>query len=118
MDPILATNPVNEGETATAYPKVAEVVAPSLDVRPEPDEGWFDPEPRQTLLIHRLAKVIDDPLESSRNRLGAINAMIRLDEQIRKSRQETGAASTETAGEIAIRLLQESLAPGDDPPSD
>ena len=75
-------------------------------IPPKFDDGWLDPEVRRTHLIRILAEIADNPDESPRNRLGAVNAFIRLEGEIRRS---APPQQMSTAGEIAIRLMQEDL---------
>ena len=75
------------------------------------DLGWFDLDQRRDRIISSLVEIIQDPGESSRERLGALNALIRLDKQIRlerhlKGQQDPSAEATAIIHAAILRMRQ------------
>ena len=67
------------------------------------DPGWFDLDQRRDRIIASLVEIIQDPGESSRERLGALNALIRLDKQIRHERHLKGQQDPSEEASALIR---------------
>ena len=72
------------------------------------DPGWFDLDQRRDRIIASLVEIIQDPSQSSRERLGALNALIRIDKQIRHERHLQGQQdpSAEAAAIIKAAILR------------
>ena len=70
------------------------------------DPGWFDLDQRRDRIISSLVGIIQDPGESSRERLGALNALIRLDKQIHLERRLKGQ---QDPSEEAAALIKNAL---------
>ena len=72
------------------------------------DPGWFDLDQRRDRIIASLVEIIQDPSQSSRERLGALNALIRIDKQIRHERHLKGQQdpSAEAAAIIKAAILR------------
>ena len=72
------------------------------------DPGWFDLDQRRDRIISSLVGIIQDPGESSRERLGALNALIRIDKQIRHERHLKGQQdpSAEAAAIVKAAILR------------
>ena len=72
------------------------------------DPGWFDLDQRRDRIIASLVEIIQDPGESSRERLGALNALIRIHKQIRLERNLKGQQdpSEEAAAIVKAAILR------------
>ena len=94
-------------EPKSKYAAASKGEAASLDI----DPGWFDLDQRRDRIIASLVEIIQDPGESSRERLGALNALIRLDKQIRlerhlKGQQDPSAEATAIIHAAILRMRQ------------
>ena len=94
----------SEPKTKSKYAAASKGEAAPLVV----DPGWFDLDQRRDRIIASLVEIIQDPGETSRERLGALNALIRLDKQIRFERHLKGQQdpSAEAAALIKNALLR------------
>ena len=100
----LKIEPTVEPKSKSKYAAASKGEAASLDI----DPGWFDLDQRRDRIISSLVGIIQDPGESSRERLGALNALIRLDKQIRLERRLKGEQdpSAEAAAIIKAAILR------------
>ena len=100
----LKVEPESKSEPKSKYAAASKGEAASLDI----DPGWFDLDQRRDRIISSLVGIIQDPGESSRERLGALNALIRLDKQIRLERRLKGEQdpSAEAAAIIKAAILR------------
>ena len=94
----------SEPKSKSKYAAASKGEAASLVV----DPGWFDLDQRRDRIIASLVGIIQDPGESSRERLGALNALIRLDKQIRLERHLKGQQdpSEEAAAIVKAAILR------------
>ena len=92
----------SEPKTKSKYAAASKGEAASLGI----DPGWFDLDQRRDRIIASLVGIIQDPGESSRERLGALNALIRMDKQIRWERHLKGQ---QDPSEEAAALIKNAL---------
>ena len=104
VEPALKSESKSEPKTKSKYAAASKGEAASLDI----DPGWFDLDQRRDRIIASLVGIIQDPGESSRERLGALNALIRMDKQIRWERHLKGQQdpSEEAAAIIKNALIR------------
>ena len=104
VEPDLKSESKSEPKSRSKYAATSKGEAVSLDI----DPGWFDLDQRRDRIIANLVEIIQDPGESSRERLGALNALIRLDKQIHHERRLKGQQdpSEEAAALIKNALLR------------
>ena len=96
--------PESKSEPKSKYAAASKGEAAPLVV----DPGWFDLDQRRDRIISSLVGIIQDPGESSRERLGALNALIRLDKQIHHERRLKGQQdpSEEAAAIVKAAILR------------
>ena len=94
----------SEPKSKSKYAAASKGEAASLGI----DPGWFDLDQRRDRIIASLVEIIQDPGQSSRERLGALNALIRLDKQIHLERRLKGQQdpSEEAAAIIKAAILR------------
>ena len=104
VEPASKSESKSEPKTKSKYAAASKGEAASLDI----DPGWFDLDQRRDRIIASLVGIIQDPGESSRERLGALNALIRLDKQIRHERHLKGQQdpSEEAAAIVKAAILR------------
>ena len=104
VEPALKSESKSEPKTKSKYAAASKGEAAPLVV----DPGWFDLDQRRDRIIASLVGIIQDPGESSRERLGALNALIRLDKQIHLERRLKGQQdpSAEAAALIKNALIR------------
>ena len=94
----------SEPRSKSKYAAASKGESAPLDI----DLGWFDLDQRRDRIISSLVEIIQDPGESSRERLGALNALIRIDKQIRHERHLKGQQdpSEEAAAIVKAAILR------------
>ena len=104
VEPALKSESKSEPKSKSKYAAASKgEAAPSVI-----DPGWFDLDQRRDRIISSLVGIIQDPGESSRERLGALNALIRIDKQIRHERHLKGQQdpSAEAAAIVKAAILR------------
>ena len=99
IEPESKSESKSEPKTKSKYAAASKGEAAPLVV----DPGWFDLDQRRDRIISSLVGIIQDPGESSRERLGALNALIRLDKQIHLERRLKGQQDPSEEASAIIR---------------
>ena len=107
VEPDLKSESKSEPKSKSKYAAASRGEAASLGI----DPGWFDLDQRRDRIISSLVGIIQNPGESSRERLGALNALIRLDKQIHlerrlKGQQDPSAEATAIIHAAILRMRQ------------